>query len=339
MVANKLQKQKNSEIVTGAKHFNAVLATKLVKTKINQMVGAVNAQRFSTSLISLVNNNPSLAECESSSIITGALQGEALHLPISLGYFYLVPFMDNKLGYKKAQFILGYKGLIQLAIKTGQYIDIDAIEIREGEYLGRDSETGKPKFKFIEDDEVRENTPVIGYMAYFEMRNGYKKKIYWPKSKMLNHADQFSQAFSKNETTINTKYGAKKKVSYEDYKKGNYDHKNEWMYSSFWYKNFDEMAKKTVIRQLLSKHGLLTDTEIQAYSSDGNSFEFSADNSTIVPTAVVEVPEEAPKAIEQESSAPKAPQEDSDKELAEMGINVELNEFGFEEDYDDPFGL
>ena len=111
------------------------------------------------------------------------------------------------------------------------------------------------------------------------------------------------------------------------------------MYSSFWYKNFDEMAKKTVIRQLLSKHGLLTDTEIQAYSSDGSSFEFSADNNTIVPAAVVEVPEEAPKAIEQESSAPKAPQEDSDKELAEMGINVELNEFGFEEDYDDPFGL
>lgn len=339
MVANKLQKQKNSEIVTGAKHFNAVLATDLVKNKINQMVGAVNAQRFITSLISLVNNNPSLAECESNSIITGALQGEALHLPISLGYFYLVPFMDNKLGYKKAQFILGYKGLIQLAIKTGQYIDIDAIEIREGEYLGRDSETGKPKFKFIEDDEVRENTPVIGYMAYFEMRNGYKKKIYWTKSKMLNHADQFSQAFSKNETTINTKYGAKKKVSYEDYKKGNYDHKNEWMYSSFWYKNFDEMAKKTVIRQLLSKHGLLTDTEIQAYSSDGSSFEFSADNNTIVPAAVVEVPEEAPKAIEQDSSAPKAPQEDEDKELAEMGINVELNEAGFEEVDYDPFGL
>lgn len=270
-VSNTLQKGSKNVPMTGIKAFNNLIGSDLMKTKIYQMVGRTDAQEFITSISSAVNSNPALAECDAQSIISAALLGQSLHLKPSpqLGYFYMVPYNNNKKKCKEAQFQMGYKGYLQLAIRTGEYVDIDAMEIREGEYLGRNKITGKPQFEFIEDDGVRENLPVVGYMAYFEMKNGYIKQIYWSKEKMLNHADEYSQAFSKNEMNISTKYGQKVKVSYEDFTKGKYDEKDEWMYSSFWYKNFDEMAKKTMIRQLLSKHALLsTEALTKAVESD-----------------------------------------------------------------------
>lgn len=269
MVNNTLQKKEKQPLV-GLKAFNAVIGSDLMRTKIHQMVGSVDSQEFITSITSAVAVNPALAECESNSIINAALLGQSLHLKPSphLGYFYMVPYNNTKKGYKEAQFQLGYKGYIQLAIRTGEYIDIDAIEIREGEYKGRNKLTGKPEFEFIDDDSIRENLPVIGYMAYFEMKNGYIKRIYWSKEKMLKHADEFSQAFSANETQVKTRNGLVTKVSFKDYEAGNYDKKNEWLYSSFWYKNFDEMAKKTMLRQLLSKHGLLSTEMQKAVESD-----------------------------------------------------------------------
>ena len=155
---------------------------------------------------------------------------------------------------KEAQFQIGYKGYLQLAIRTGEYVDIDAIEIREGEYKGRNRLTGKPEFEFVDDDAIRENLPVIGYMAYFEMKNGYIKRLYWSKEKMVKHADEYSQAFS-----------AKK---LEELQSGKIPQNELWKYSSFWYKNFDEMAKKTMLRQLLSKHGLLSTEMQKAVESD-----------------------------------------------------------------------
>lgn len=259
MVANSLTNEKNSSKITGIKAFNNLIGSNLMKTKIYQMVGRTDAQEFITSITSAVNTNPTLAECDSQSIISAALLGQSLHLKPSpqLGYFYMVPYNNKKKGIKEAQFQIGYKGYLQLAIRTGEYVDIDAIEIREGEYKGRNRLTGKPEFEFVDDDSVRENLPVVGYMAYFEMKNGYVKRLYWSKEKMINHADEFSQAFSKDATT-----GKYPKVSFADYEAGNYDPKTEWQYSSFWYKNFDEMAKKTMLRQLLSKHALLS-TEMQ----------------------------------------------------------------------------
>lgn len=270
-VANSLQKGSKNVPMTGIKAFNNLIGSDLMKAKIYQMVGRTDAQEFITSITSAVNSNPALAECDSQSIISAALLGQSLHLKPSpqLGYFYMVPYNNKNKGCKEAQFQMGYKGYLQLAIRTGEYVDIDAMEIREGEYLGRNKTTGKPQFEFIEDDGVRENLPVVGYMAYFEMKNGYIKQIYWSKEKMLNHADEYSQAFSKNEVVISTKYGQKTKASYEDYTQGKYNHKDEWMYSSFWYKNFDEMAKKTMLRQLLSKHALLsTESLTKAVESD-----------------------------------------------------------------------
>lgn len=97
---------------------------------------------------------------------------------------------------KKAQFILGYHGYIQMALRTGQYRDLGVMEIRQGEYLGRDPSTGKPRFKFEEDDCIRMELPVVGYMAYFEYLNGFQKVLYWSRQKMMTHADTYSKAFS-----------------------------------------------------------------------------------------------------------------------------------------------
>lgn len=299
---------KNQTKSTGIKVFNNLINSDLMRTKIHQMVGATDSQEFITSITSAVNTNPALAECDPQTIISAALLGQSLHLKPSpqLGYFYMVPFNNRKRKCKEAQFQLGYKGYLQLAIRTGEYIDIDAIEIKEGEYKGRNKFTGRPEFEFVEDDGIRENLPVVGYMAYFEMKNGYIKRLYWSKEKMLKHADTYSQAFSKNETTVTNQYGTYKKVSFADYEAGNYDGENDWLYSSFWYKNFDEMAKKTMLRQLLSKHGLLSTEMQKAVESDQAVITKDlqpeyVDNENVIDNAAVE--KEQTQSIEENSAS------------------------------------
>lgn len=253
MVQNSLTKK---QPLVGIKAFNNLIGSDMMRVKIHQMVGKTDSQEFITSITSAVNNNPALAECDAQTIISAALLGQSLHLKPSpqLGYFYMVPFNNKKKGCKEAQFQIGYKGYLQLAIRTGEYLDIDAIEIREGEYKGRNRLTGKPEFEFEDDDSLRENLPVVGYMAYFEMKNGYIKRLYWSKEKMLKHADEYSQAFNLQK--------------YKELQAGQIPQNELWKYSSFWYKNFDEMAKKTMLRQLLSKHGLLSTEMQRAVESD-----------------------------------------------------------------------
>lgn len=222
----------NNHLQTKPK-FSVAIQTEGYKKLINNTLGDPNrAKRFIASISSAVATNPSLQQCDAGSILSGALLGEALNLSPSpqLGQYYLVPFKD------KAQFQLGYKGYIQLAIRSGQYKDIDVIEVREGEYLGRDKITGKHQFEFIEDEVKRENESIIGYMAYFEYLNGFYKNIYWSKEKMQKHALEYSQAYASD---------VKKGTSY-----------------SFWSKDFNGMAFKTMLRQLISKWGVMS-IEIQ----------------------------------------------------------------------------
>ena len=145
--------------------FSLAIQSDGYKKLINNTLGdPKRASKFIAAISSAVATNASLQQCDAGSILSGALLGEALNLSPSpqLGQYYLVPFKD------KAQFQLGYKGYIQLAIRSGQYKDIDVIEVREGEYKGRDKITGKHQFEFIEDEVEREEKPIIGYMAYFE---------------------------------------------------------------------------------------------------------------------------------------------------------------------------
>lgn len=254
--------------------FSVAVQTEVYQKLINNTLGdPERAKRFVAAITSAVAVNPALQDCDAGTILAGALLGESLNLSPSpqLGQYYLVPFKcavkdsSGKTVWKKdedgkvlkdekgkwiaeteskATFVIGFKGLIQLAIRSGQYLDIDAIEIREGEYLGKSKDTGKPQFCFIEDDDEREKLPVIGYMAYFEYLNGFKKVIYWPKKKMIRHANEYSAAFNA--------------MDYERYINNEIPEKDMWKYSSYWYKDFDGMAKKTMIRQLLTKWGILS---------------------------------------------------------------------------------
>ncbi len=262
-VSNSLQKsQKRLGI-------GSYLTGDAVKQRINQVIGGKDGQRFISAVVSAVQTNPGLQECTNQSILSAALLGESLKLSPSpqLGQYYMVPFNDKERG-KVAQFQLGYKGYIQLAIRSGQYKKLNVLAIKDGELVKFDPLNEEIEVKLIEDEEQREAATTIGYYAMFEYTNGFRKAIYWSRNKMLTHADKYSQAFSKDGGTVKTKYGEKKKVSYADYLAGNYDPKDAWMYSSFWYKDFDGMAYKTMLRQLISKWGIMSIDMASAIDAD-----------------------------------------------------------------------
>lgn len=248
-MANNLATTNQKSISNNQPKFSVFMSQENIKNLVQQAVGQ-NAQSFTTAIISAVSNNPDLQKCSQVTILSAALQGEALKLSPSpqLGQYYMVPFnKKDKQGNiisVSAQFILGAKGYKQLAMRSGQYRDIDVLEIKEGEYKGRDKATGKQLFEFIEDDDVREEKSTIGYMAYFELLNGFRKTVYWTKNKMIKHADTYSQAFSADK--------------YDDYINGKVPQKELYKYSSFWYKNFTEMAFKTLLRYLLSQWGVMS---------------------------------------------------------------------------------
>lgn len=223
-VQNSLVKQNQKQT------FSAFLAQDAMKKKINEMVGGEKGQQFVTSIISAVSTNPQLAECDNASIVSAALLGQALNLSPSpqLGQYYMVPFNDNKRGCKVAQFQIGYKGYIQLAIRSGQYKKLNVLAIKEGELKKYDPLNEEIEVELIENEEEREKATTIGYYAMFEYLNGFRKTIYWSKEKMEAHALKYSMG-----------YRAKKGYT-------------------FWEKDFDGMAYKTMLRQLISKWGIMS---------------------------------------------------------------------------------
>ncbi len=251
---------------TSFSNFMQSVGNKLVA---NTLQDDKRKTQFIANIISAVSNNPTLQDCDQVSVVSAALQAEALHFPInnSLGYVYLVPFNDKKRDCKVAQFQIGYKGYIQLAIRSGQYKSINVVEVKEGE-LGEYDPLNGQKFNWIKDYATRKQAKTIGYVGQFELVNGFKTQLYISYEEMLDHADTYSQAFSKDATTKkvgNTTYNL---VSYDDYAAGKYNKKDEWLYSSFWYKDFDSMSKKTVLRQLLSKWGIMSVEMQEAFIKD-----------------------------------------------------------------------
>lgn len=270
---------KNSLRTTNQKtSFTAYLTNEAVKDQITKVVGGKNGTRFISSIVSAVNTNPALQECTNNSILSAALLGETLNLSPSpqLGQFYMVPFKDKNKG-MVAQFLLGYKGYIQLALRSGQYRKLNVISIKEGELVRYDPLNEEIEVHLIDDETQREKADTIGYYAMFEYLNGFRKTMYWSKEKMLSHADRYSQAFSKDACDIKTKFGTKHKVSFADYEAGNYPQNDAWMYSSFWYKDFDGMAYKTMLRQLISKWGIMSLEMVDAMEGDNAVVNFHDD--------------------------------------------------------------
>lgn len=228
--------------------FSVALQSDAYKNLINNTLrDPARANKFVANISSAVATNPMLQECDAGTILSGALLGESLNLSPSpqLGQFYLVPYKDNKNDRMVAQFQIGYKGYIQLAIRSGYYIKLNVLAIKEGELINYNPLNEEIKVNLIEDDESREDKSTIGYYAMFEYTNGFKKAIYWSKKKMIKHAKKYSQGYKK------------------DLEKGT-DY-------TFWSKDFDGMAYKTMLRQLISKWGIMS-TEMQnAFEKDMTS--------------------------------------------------------------------
>lgn len=273
---------KNSLVKANQKQtFSAFLAQDAMKKKINEMVGGEKGQQFVTSIISAVSTNPQLAECDNASIVSAALLGQALNLSSSpqLGQFYLVPFNDNKRGCKVAQFQIGYKGYIQLAIRSGQYKKLNVLAIKEGELIKYDPLDEDIEVKLIENEEEREKAETIGYYAMFEYLNGFRKTIYWSKQRMEAHALKYSMG-----------YRAKKGYT-------------------FWEKDFDGMAYKTMLRQLISKWGIMSiDLTMQkalesdmAVINDNGTYDY-VDNNEMVNEVIETENREQPVEVKQEET-------------------------------------
>lgn len=250
----------NNQMTNSKPKFSVAIQSDTIKKLINNTLGDPDrARRFVASITSAVATNPALQECENNSIIAGALLGEALNLSPSpqLGQYYLVPYnkkLENGSVIKVAQMQMGFKGYLALAMRSGQYKDIDVIEIKEGEFKGRNKENGKFEFEFMQDEEKRMQKETVGYLGYFELLNGFTKKLYISKTQMEQHANTYSKAFDL--------------ATYRKIQAGQIPEKDMWKYSSFWYKNFDQMAFKTVLRQLISKWGVMSIEMQEAYTKD-----------------------------------------------------------------------
>lgn len=288
--------------------FSVMITTQSYQNLINNTLRDPDrARSFTASITSAVAVNPALQECDAGTILAGALLGESLKLSPSpqLGQYYLVPFKNKRQQTTTAQFVLGYKGYVQLALRSGQYKDLDVMAIKQGEYMGKDPETGKAKFQFIEDDDERETLPTIGYMAYFEYLNGFRKVVYWSKEKMMTHADTFSKAFSRQ--------------GYEDLMAGRVPEKDMWRYSSFWYKNFDDMAKKTLLRHIISRWGIMSIEMTTALEHD-DAVNVADDGQIVTETveaARASIPADAQEVPSAEPEAP-APTAEAEPEAVDI---------------------
>lgn len=264
--------------------LTAYLTQDAVKDQINKVVGGKNGTRFISSIVSAVQATPALQECTNSSILSAALLGESLNLSPSpqLGQYYMVPYDNRSKGAKEAQFQLGYKGYIQLAIRSSQYKKLNVLSIKEGELIRFDPLNEEIEVNLIQDDEQREAAPTIGYYAMFEYTNGFRKAMYWSRAKMEAHAKKYSPGYKR------------------DLEKG-----TSW---TFWAKDFDAMAYKTMLRQLISKWGIMSidlqdaiDSDMAVIREDGSRDYVE----TVQPDAVEEaaVPQEESAAVQEDDAA------------------------------------
>lgn len=245
--------------------MNAMLDGENLRNRFQDLLGQRTPQ-FISSIVSLVNSDSNLQKAFYESpmtVIQSALKAASFDLPVdqNLGYAYIVPFNNNKDGVKKmeATFILGWKGMHQLAIRTGAYRTINVVDVREGELKSYNRLTEEIKIQFIEDDDEREAKPVIGYVGYYKLVNGAEKTIYMTVKQIANHERKF--------------------------RKGQYQSKG-------WRDDFDAMARKTVYRRLIGKWGVMS-IEYQN-SKDGYNLaeqmkeEYIDNNSTDEPIIVEE---------------------------------------------------
>ena len=247
----------NTTAIAPLKAFNNFIANPRTQDYLTTVLAEKKAS-FVNNITALVSNNAALQVCRPDTLMFASLKATALDLPLdqNLGFAYVLPYKDNKTGVTSAQFQMGYKGFVQLALRTGQFKTLNATDVREGELVGKDFVTGELTFKEAEN---RESLPVIGYVGYFKLLNGFEKYLYMTMAEMKAHALRYSQTFKKG-------YGL-------------------WADDNM----FDSMAKKTVIKLLISKYAPLSVEMRDAIKAD---------------QAVMQKPEEYDYVDNQEQAAP-----------------------------------
>ena len=247
----------NTTAIAPLKAFNNFIANPRTQDYLTTVLAEKKAS-FVNNITALVSNNAALQVCRPDTLMFASLKATALDLPLdqNLGFAYVLPYKDNKTGVTSAQFQMGYKGFVQLALRTGQFKTLNATDVREGELVGKDFVTGELTFKEAEN---RESLPVIGYVGYFKLLNGFEKYLYMTMAEMKAHALRYSQTFKKG-------YGL-------------------WADDNM----FDSMAKKTVIKLLISKYAPLSVEMRDAIKAD---------------QAVMQKPEEYDYVDNQEQEAP-----------------------------------
>jgi recombination protein RecT len=239
-IQNAIARNENQQVVPAQQSVNQLMNTMLdgekLRGRFNELLGNRSAQ-FVSSLVSMVNADQNLQQAfyeAPMTVIQAGLKAAAFDLPIdqNLGYAYIVPFKNSKkdangnwISKHEASFILGWKGMHQLALRTGAYKTINVVDIREGELKGYNRLTEETDIEFIEDDDLRESKPIIGYLGYYRLVNGAEKTIYMTIKQIENHEKKF--------------------------RKGQYMGKG-------WRDDFDAMARKTVYRKLIGKWGVMS---------------------------------------------------------------------------------
>lgn len=262
----------------------------IIRSKISSTLTGKKGDQFVTDVVALVNNNPALASCDQVSLIASCLQAQTLGLSLNraMGQAWIVPFKDKKNNRTTATFQIGYKGFVQLAIRSGQYRRLNVVAIKEGELLRWDPLLEDIEIDMIANEAERAAAPTMGYYAMFEYTNGFRKAMYWSREKMQAHARQYSQGYA-----------------YDlNYNKA----------TSFWSKNFDEMAAKTMLRQLISKWGVMSVDMLSAMEADGKQSDGSYSESTVMdadfmasPTPAQIVDVETGEVMEVQPEAPAEP--------------------------------
>lgn len=218
---------------TGLQTFNRAITNPSTQKYLQEVLGERKGS-FVNNLTALVANNTNLQECEPYTVMFAAMKATALNLPLdnSLGMAYVLPYKDNKRGVTVAQFQLGYKAYKQLALRTGLFKIINATDVREGEIASRNRLTGEINFNFNENEKERLELPIVGFVSYFRLNNGFESTFYMSREEVEKHALRYSQTYK----------------SPNKYVKEN----------SKWSTDFDAMALKTVTKLNLSKNAPLS---------------------------------------------------------------------------------
>lgn len=246
-----------NEVAVKEKGIASFLAMPEVRENITNVLGKDHVDSFVADVVACVQNNETLAKCTNKSIFSAALLSKSINLPLTpqLGYAYLVPFdnkhqVNGKTEYvKEAVFQMGWKGYVQLALRSNNFRKLIATDVRKGEISGynpfEDQYDVKPldfEKRNAKDDKGNYLIPIIGYYAKLEMVSGFVKEMYMSAEDMLEYAKKYSKAY-RNDLNKHTSY-------------------------SFWSTKFEDMARKTMLRQLLGKYGLLTVELEKAYTHD-----------------------------------------------------------------------